>query len=475
MNRKLQFIVGMSGALTVLGCTKNPEAPSADKAATGGAAAEPITNRIDIPDTVRRNLGITFAKVESRVVSQTLRVPGRFELLPNARREYRTMLAGRVDLLVRQFERVETGRPLYRLDSPPWQELQQKLAEADAEILEAQKRFDVIGPLVEAHEQHHRSIEEQVKVLATQAQRLREGVTRGSVSGNELAAVEASLADANVKHAEVREKETEIAVMKVETAAKLASAKSRFDLLLNSAATLLDLPRRQLLEPDPVNGGTSPLWRTREHVQVVATVPGLVDSISLTNGAWADPTSLVLTTIQPELIRFHAHGLQSELGRLKDGLPARVVPPRGGSLSHEDIIEGTLTLGPSADPDQRTLDLYMSPAKASAWARPGVTAHLEIVAAGTAAPELAVPMSATIRDGLQTILFRRDPANPDKVIRLEADLGINDGHWVVVNSGVKEGDEVVLDGVYPLMLATSGTIQKGGHFHADGTWHEGDN
>ena len=36
------------------------------------------------------------------------------------------------------------------------------------------------------------------------------------------------------------------------------------------------------------------------------------------------------------------------------------------------------------------------------------------------------------------------------------------------------GDEIVLDGGFQLMLATSGTIQQGGHFHADGTYHEGE-
>ena len=76
-----------------------------------------------------------------------------------------------------------------------------------------------------------------------------------------------------------------------------------------------------------------------------------------------------------------------------------------------------------------------------------------------------------IQDGLKKIFFRRDPKDPEKVIRLEADLGINDGRWVVVKSGVREGDEVVLDGVYQLMIATSGGVEKGGHFHADGTFH----
>jgi hypothetical protein len=32
----------------------------------------------------------------------------------------------------------------------------------------------------------------------------------------------------------------------------------------------------------------------------------------------------------------------------------------------------------------------------------------------------------------------------------------------------------VLDGGFQLMLATSGSIQQGGHFHSDGTFHEGE-
>ena len=76
-------------------------------------------------------------------------------------------------------------------------------------------------------------------------------------------------------------------------------------------------------------------------------------------------------------------------------------------------------------------------------------------------------------DGTAALYFRRDPKDKNKVIRTEADLGLTDGRWVVVASGVKEGDEVVVGGNYQLMLASSGAAPKGGHFHADGTFHEG--
>jgi hypothetical protein len=66
------------------------------------------------------------------------------------------------------------------------------------------------------------------------------------------------------------------------------------------------------------------------------------------------------------------------------------------------------------------------------------------------------------------------PADPNKVIRVEGDFGVSDGKWVVVESGVKAGDEVVLAGVYELKLTGGGKQQGKGHFHADGTWHAED-
>ncbi|MBI69917.1 MAG: hypothetical protein CMJ38_07980, partial [Phycisphaerae bacterium] len=42
------------------------------------------SNKILIPPAVQSNLGITFATVERRNVTDSLRVPGKFEYLPSA-------------------------------------------------------------------------------------------------------------------------------------------------------------------------------------------------------------------------------------------------------------------------------------------------------------------------------------------------------------------------------------------------------
>jgi hypothetical protein len=155
-------------------------------------------------------------------------------------------------------------------------------------------------------------------------------------------------------------------------------------------------------------------------------------------------------------------------------MPAVITPPRSIEQSSTTRIAGELEVGLNANPEQRTIDLIVQPKGRAEWTRAGVSAFLEIVLNETANPELSIPLSCVVRDGTMPVIFRRDPANPNQVIRLEADLGMDDGRWVVVQSGVLAGDEIVHDGAYQLMLASSGTAQRGGHFHSDGTFHAED-
>lgn len=469
-----------------VGCDRKGAAEQAQAAEGGHAEKEdahghshagegaPGSNRIPVPESVRRNLGITFAKVETRAVARTIRVPGRFELLPKARREYRTMLGGQVELHVAQYDRVEPGTLLYTLDSPAWRELQEKLNEADATIHQATARVQTIKPLMEAHKQHAESLRENVKVWTERVAQLEKGQGSGVISAETFAQARSTLSQNRSDLAEVLEKEAELEARRVEVESGLSAARQRMELLLQNAASLLGTPADRLAtRPGEASGESNHLWRDIAKVEVRAAAPGIVESLDLTNGSWASETSLVLATVQPELIRFRAQGLQSDLGRLRNGLPARIVPPKGGSISVQDTMEGSLNLGLLANADERTIEVFITPKQLSSWARPGVAAHLEIVAEGSGPEELAIPLSATIRDGLTTVFFRRDPKKPDEVIRVEGDLGVNDGRWVVVKSGLREGDEVVLDGVYQLMLASSAGAQQGGHYDSDGTFHTG--
>ena len=413
------------------------------------AAASAPTNRIDIPEAVRRNLGIVFARVESRPVARTLRIPGQFEYLPTARREYRAPMDGRVELLVKQFERVEAGTPLFRLDSAAWKDLHERIAALQAHA-------DSFGPLREAHQVHERSLQEKVKLWEDRLKQLEQLRTAGGGNAAQFTEARATLNATQAELADTMEKDAQlVAEQKVAQAELRALVARRVQLIAGGGAAA-----------EAIQGEVLPPFEVR------AIAPGVIEAISITPGGLAQDNSLILSIVAPEQIRFRARALQSDLGVLRDGLAAAVVPPQSSGRGAPPSMSGVLRLGLAADAAERTIDLIVEPTPLASWARAGVAAHLEVTLEGTDAPQLAVPLTAVLRDGAVPVLFRRDPANPDKAIRLEADVGLSDGRWIVLESGVKEGDEVIIAGNYQLMLATSGTASKPGHFHSDGTFHD---
>jgi hypothetical protein len=433
-----------------------------------GATSSP-SNRVAIPVAVRDNLGITFATVERRKIQDTLRAPGRFEYMPSAKREYRSMLAGKINLLVHQFEKIEQGEILFTIDSPAWREIQKTIAGNVSTVQQLEAKMEMFHPLFLSHEQHEYSVKVNVEMWEECIKKLDAIREAGGGSLREYTAASDAYAAARAELADLREKDAQLEATYSETLASLRAAKATLDFALESASSMLDIP---------IQKDNPSWWKEIKEIEVKATVAGVVESINLTNGSWADAQTNVMTIVQPDKLRFHASGLQSDLGVLRDGLQVNIVPPTptsaGNAVDLQNTMHGTLQVGLTGDANDRTIDLYVTPDSLSSWARSGVTAQLEIITDSTNTPELAIPLAAVQQDGLTPIIFRRAPNNPNEAIRIEADLGLNDGRWVSVLSGLADGDEVVLDGGFQLMLATSGSIQQGGHFHSDGTFHEGD-
>jgi hypothetical protein len=155
-----------------------------------------------------------------------------------------------------------------------------------------------------------------------------------------------ALAGAEVRRAEL---ETELATrrnsiprleaeVKVKQAA-LDEAKHDFALEIDTAAAVLGLTAKSLsetVEPDDADHGSEhqvQRWFTINRVEFPATDGGVVESMPVTNGAWVEANTLVATVVQPNSLRFRAVGLQSDLGRLRDGQTAYVVPPQGSGIA----------------------------------------------------------------------------------------------------------------------------------------------
>lgn len=424
------ILLPLSLSLFLPSCSRNGKS---EQGHAEEEAGEDPTNRVEIPSTVRNNLGITFAKVERRSVATTIRVPGSFELRPRAKREYRPLLAGQVEFVVDELDRVEPGTVLYRFRSPEWLELQSSIDLALVSLNQARVRSATVGKRL------------------------------------------AALKEANFKRADLEMESNVLKAEVVKREAELERALNRAARVLNlhSTAESTGMTPEKLLAEVGQDGRTMPYYRTVDTFEVKATQSGYVESLATTNGSYVEEATLLLTTIDPAEVRFRALGMQGDLPTFTKAEIARIVPPRAEGSDINDSVEATLQVGLSADPSDRTVTLFARPGEIRPWIRPGVSAFLEVAEASTGGIVLAIPRSSVVKDGITHVFFKRDPNNANKAIRVEADLGVDDGRWIEVKSEIGPDDEVVLDGAYELKLATaqSGTAQKGGHFHADGTYH----
>lgn len=416
------------------------------------------SNRIDIPAMVRQNLGITFVKVERRPVRSTLRIPGQFELRQEARREYRAMLGGRVHLAVKQYDKVKAGDLLYVLDSPPWRRVQSKLAEAFKACYCCVPELDAAKAAVNENQV-------QLKFLGQRLLRLIEAGTRNVSLEAEQSKLNTTIPRLD---AEVRAKEMD-----------LRSARMTYKVLLNEAQSITGMKSSVLEAMLPGQEDEllqMPFWTSIDRFEIRAESDGVVNEVNVTEGGWLEEGELIIETIDPKVLRFHADALQADITKFSSGQQARIVPPQGGSIKLQDTIEGQIEIGFQAHATQRTIPIFLVPDQLPKWAKSGVTAYLEVYTNQNESAVLAIPEATVVRDGLDMIFFRRDPSNPSLAIRMEADLGDSDGRWIEVRSGVQLGDEIVLGGVYPLMLSSSdlGGRMEGGHFHSDGTFHPSD-
>lgn len=407
-----------------------------------------VQGGIAVPPAVRENLGITFATVERRTIAQSRRVPGIFEFTPKALHEYRALLTGRITLHVEQFQRVQKGDLLFTINSPQWREIQHAAVEAEGEITMAEAMLDV------------------TRARRTEAQsslsKLNERLGNLSAAGVRNASIEAQVTELRSSmprfDAEVRAQE-----------AALAEAHEHYLSRLRTLSSVTGISIDLLTEPQ--EGAAA--WRAITELEVRTLEDGTVQEIGVNDGGWLNEGDLALTTVDPTAIRFHAEAPQTDIALFRDGQSARIVPSRGSSVDLQTDMTGTVSLGLAAHVEDRTISLYTRPDYLAPWARAGVSAFLEITVTDQPEETWAIPSSAVIQDGLEHVYFRRDPENPDRVLRVVADLGESDGRWVALRSGVKSGDEVVLDGAYALKLTDSGAqAPEGYHYHADGSLHK---
>lgn len=196
-------------------------------------------------------------------------------------------------------------------------------------------------------------------------------------------------------------------------------------------------------------------------VSVRAPADGQVDSLSAQDGSWLESGAAAIQLLRPNAVRFRALATASDASRLRDGMKAEVTG-----------CPGEIRLG--VGNELGIVPIYVL-FDSNVKGRSGERGTATCVTDESETPVVAVPTGSIVRIGLQPTVFVRDEDDRDRFLALPVVPGLSGGGWTAV-TGLPDDDdlEIVTDGAYELRLALSSpAANPAGHFHADGTFHEG--
>jgi RND family efflux transporter MFP subunit len=347
------------------------------------------------------------APAARRPLVERVRLPARVQAKPGTRATVTAPVSGQLQTapslpLPEPGRRVEAGQ-LLALLKPNFSEAAARVAEALAEFTAAE------AALTQAKAAYERT----QKLAAEQAK-----------SPRELQEAELALVSARARHA--------------------------------AAAGLL-----ATFQPAAGNPSGTPLL-----MELRAPIAGVLNAIAAGPGDVVTAGQALFTVLDPETVWMEARVPEANvpaLGAAADaavelpGEPRRFLPftgDGGGRL---------VALGLEVDATTRTVPLIYELPNPSGRFRVGqqVTLHVETANAQTA---LAIPYSALVEEGGWFVAYVQLAGETFE--KRELRLGIRDGEWVEVRSGLSEGERVVTRGAYAIRLSTAtGAIPAHGHAH----------
>ena len=197
-----------------------------------------------------------------------------------------------------------------------------------------------------------------------------------------------------------------------------------------------------------------------------ATVRGRVNEQLVASGVFAERGTdiLKMTEAKPPVV--FALVPFSDARGLADGAKARVGEHVGTMLVDRTRTDGLVGVWIACD---ENCDAHVKLVL-------GESVYVTVETDPAGKPVACVPSSAVFRDGVTPSVFVRDEHDADRFVVKPVVTGRSAAGWTAV-AGLDEHDEVVARGVYELrhaLPAVGGEKKAAGHFHADGTFHAGE-
>ena len=247
-----------------------------------------------------------------------------------------------------------------------------------------------------------------------------------------------------------------------------------------SSESLLDATRERLrlwgLTADQI-AGIERNGQVHDHVTFTSPIGGVVVEKEAREGQYVETGVRLFTVADLSRVWVQLDAYESDLAWLHDGQEVEVeVEAYPG-----EPLKGTIAfMDPVLDPVTRTVKVRVEVPNADGRLKPEMFVHAlvraPVVRDGEAAP-LVIPASAPLVTGTRAVVYVAVPEHEGVFEGRDIVLGPRAGAFYVVREGLKEGEQVVVQGAFkidsslqiqgkPSMMAPAGNAPSGGsHSH----------
>jgi multidrug efflux pump subunit AcrA (membrane-fusion protein) len=174
-------------------------------------------------------------------------------------------------------------------------------------------------------------------------------------------------------------------------------------------------------------------------IDVVATRSGVIDAVEVAVGQAVEPATTLYRLSDRSRLDVVAKAYEEDLGKVRVGQPASI-----HTLSYPDreFAGKVVLLGPTLDPDTRTVDVWIELSDAEGLLRPNLFASAAI-SLRDGESGLTVPADAVLQAAGEKFVFVQQG---EAYNRIDVTTGAHEGGFVEIRRGLVPGDKVVTQG-----------------------------
>jgi len=193
-------------------------------------------------------------------------------------------------------------------------------------------------------------------------------------------------------------------------------------------------------------------------ITLYAPIAGKVIEIKTVLGSMVDPSTEILTIIDPRLLWVDAEIYEKDIAKVKVEQTAEItVPAYPGQVFRGKLIY----VADVVDEQTRTITVRSEVANDDCRLKPGMFAAVRILL-DQSRRMLVVPLGAVLEEGDRKVVFVKEGGH---FVRREVEIGPVDGNDQVIIKGLKLGETVVIEGNHQLRSVLHEDVLEAAHTH----------